>query len=568
MYLQISLRNTGATDYSGVSGTITTNDPHVTVDDGQAYFGNLPAGGTVTNSMFDFKVSFDRSSPDYTAILALAVSDDAGNTLSKTFQLHVIAKLRDVYTDSQDTQVGNPVSIYAEFGYYDEGWHWRSTSAGVGSVEAEISSVDYEVSTSVVLYDDGTHGDVTAGDAVFTGTWTPMSSHDFRVAVKVADSYGWHTGVSDRMSCGFTTKPLDTDKKVLLIYDATYYGWRSLLDSYLTAFSGIGYSNYSVWHTFYRGRGFDSSRLNQFAGEGEVIIWVMPRGESLYLYNGAQVQNTIIDYLRSGGCLFVTGRHIAYYLSRCGGTTNTLLHDYFHADYVQVDAGTGSIEGANGEIMDGLSLTLWGAYPDEVDPVSPAVSIFQYLDGQVKSSGTAGLRVASGSYKVIYLAFDLDQTEDEDNRSAVLQRGLEWLGVDFTPRMALSATSLTFLMKPSDSDTDSRILEITNLGGGTLEWSAALSDSWLSVNPTSGTAPATLVIQVDKSDLMEGWHFGQVTIDWNGTGPQGVSATADGSEVVSVQLYIGEVHNIFLPIVGKSYYSGVNSLSIRRDMLK
>ncbi|MBN2003732.1 MAG: VCBS repeat-containing protein [Anaerolineae bacterium] len=68
---------------------------------------------------------------------------------------------------------------------------WIIDEDGVYSATAEIESPDESVLATLPLYDDGTHGDGAAGDAVFGNTWTtPAVQQDYVIDVTAADTLG------------------------------------------------------------------------------------------------------------------------------------------------------------------------------------------------------------------------------------------------------------------------------------------------------------------------------------------------------------------------------------------
>ena len=66
---------------------------------------------------------------------------------------------------------------------------------------------------------------------------------------------------------------------------------------------------------------------------------------------------------------------------------------------------------------------------------------------------------------------------------------------------------------------------ISNTGGGTLNWTSTSSASWLKRSPTSGTAPTTMSIEVDGTNLPPGSYDGQITVSAEGAtnSPQTIS---------------------------------------------
>ena len=93
------------------------------------------------------------------------------------------------------------------------------------------------------------------------------------------------------------------------------------------------------------------------------------------------------------------------------------------------------------------------------------------------------------------------------------------------PVIAVSIPSLQFAYTVGGTIPPGQSLQITNSGGGTLTWSAALSASWLSVTPTSGTAPSPLTVSVAPAGLAAGTYSGTITISAAGVTSQIVSVT-------------------------------------------
>jgi len=73
------------------------------------------------------------------------------------------------------------------------------------------------------------------------------------------------------------------------------------------------------------------------------------------------------------------------------------------------------------------------------------------------------------------------------------------------------------------TDVSTRSLEITNDGEETLNWTASISEPWISISTSSGqldpTEEQTMNVNVDRSGLSEGTYSGQVLFDGNGGDP-------------------------------------------------
>ena len=80
------------------------------------------------------------------------------------------------------------------------------------------------------------------------------------------------------------------------------------------------------------------------------------------------------------------------------------------------------------------------------------------------------------------------------------------------PTLAATPTSLQFAYTSGGTVPAAQSVQITNSGSGTLTWTAAASDAWLSVSAASGTAPSTLSVSVSPTALKTGTYNGKVTI--------------------------------------------------------
>src|SRR5579871_538226 len=100
------------------------------------------------------------------------------------------------------------------------------------------------------------------------------------------------------------------------------------------------------------------------------------------------------------------------------------------------------------------------------------------------------------------------------------------------PSLALSASSMTFDYLVGGASPGSHALTISNSGGGSLSWTAALvteaGGNWLSISSTSGTstasAPGVSRVSVNPAGLTEGSYTGIITVQSATTG-QSLSVT-------------------------------------------
>lgn len=150
-------------------------------------------------------------------------------------------------------------------------------------------------------------------------------------------------------------------------------------------------------------------------------------------------------YLTNGGNLFLTGAEIGWYLT----DTSSFYRNYLHAHYVADSAWNYNVYGIAGDpISDGISFRISGGdgannqrYPDVILPRSSyATPIFTY---GTSLDSCAGLRINTGTYKVVYLGFGFEAINNFPSRLLLMQRVMNYLGissstesgsVDFLPK--------------------------------------------------------------------------------------------------------------------------------------
>jgi len=275
-------------------------------------------------------------------------------------------------------------------------------------------------------------------------------------------------------------KPFIKTADILLVSDQ--YSW--LIPYYSDALDNLGYA-YDVWDSELRGN-IDGGTLNQYV-DG-VVIWTTP----YWGYIGySETQDNLTSYLDNGGKLFISGQDIGYYIG-----SSDFYRDYLHAQYVQDNIDLYGLFGVTGDpITDGLYVSISGgdgannqAWPSEIDPISPAVSIFTYdpaattalvepsvpqeearpesgerlpqrepMAGpgetmiprgssversigtkSVESSGSGALRVDTGTYKVVYFAFGFEAINSVNDRADTMERVMDWLAPDLVPPVLVS----------------------------------------------------------------------------------------------------------------------------------
>jgi Concanavalin A-like lectin/glucanases superfamily/Viral BACON domain len=80
------------------------------------------------------------------------------------------------------------------------------------------------------------------------------------------------------------------------------------------------------------------------------------------------------------------------------------------------------------------------------------------------------------------------------------------------PVLAVSRTTMSFTATQGGANPSAQSFDVTNTGGGTINWSATESAAWLSLSPTSGTAPSTVTATPSIAGLAPGTYTTQISV--------------------------------------------------------
>jgi Subtilase family/Viral BACON domain len=84
------------------------------------------------------------------------------------------------------------------------------------------------------------------------------------------------------------------------------------------------------------------------------------------------------------------------------------------------------------------------------------------------------------------------------------------------PTIGVSPSSLSYSATAGGANPAAQTVNISNIGGGTLNWTVTSNQPWLTPNNTSGTAPSALGVSVNIAGLAAGTYNGALSI--SGTG--------------------------------------------------
>jgi hypothetical protein len=93
--------------------------------------------------------------------------------------------------------------------------------------------------------------------------------------------------------------------------------------------------------------------------------------------------------------------------------------------------------------------------------------------------------------------------------------------------LSVAPGSLAFTATQGGANPAAQTVNVTNSGGGTLNWTASDNQPWLSVSPAGGAAPGTVSVSTNVTGLAAGTYTGTVTITAAGASgsPKAVAVT-------------------------------------------
>ena len=250
----------------------------------------------------------------------------------------------------------------------------------------------------------------------------------------------------------------------------------------------------------------------------DAVVWSAPLDAPGYI--GAQ--DAIAGYLAAGGRLLLSGQDVGFWDGGGAlGYWSSYYRDYLKARYVRDDAPSRVLEGLEGGIFAGLTITITGPggadnqrYPDEVTTADPdaATATLAYLE-----AGCGGLQVGTClDYRAVYLAFGFEAINDRVARREVMKRALDWLASP-SPTVGLELTPPSQMLVGPPGSIVTHTVRVRHMGQGGVtdtislslsdgSWVTQLSTSSLSLSPcTSDTVVVTVTVP-----LTAGWDVRDV----------------------------------------------------------
>lgn len=419
--LNLALENCDAIEHKDVSASISSSDSFVYISDSTAFYWDIP-GHSIAEGLDDFVLSVSPFCPDSHRVLFLVdvKGEDEGRWKSY-FGMTVVNPVLLHFANTIEDVEGNN-NVRADPGETCNLYLMLKNSGGEDAVgiTTTISTMD-----SFVTFIDnyGEFQDIPAG-SLGTNLGDPFrfvvdSSSTLHLAYCIL-----HITAND----GFHIKDIKFgleigEPQVLLVVDdggtgnSSYYS--QVLDSIGVVYRKLVNTEASVPEDTLMGY--------------KDVIW----------FTGEECSNTLteddrshlMDYLDRGGNLFLTGQWGLYDIR-----DTDFYSDYLYADFLNFSTGLHHLNGVEGNPLVGdLSISLSTTDPNgqicpgEIDPITPAFSVFKYDTttgegtGDIRSSGTGAIGVDTETYRLVFFAFGFEGIEPFKKRVTVIKGVLNWL---------------------------------------------------------------------------------------------------------------------------------------------
>jgi hypothetical protein len=207
--------------------------------------------------------------------------------------------------------------------------------------------------------------------------------------------------------------------------DGNFYDWTSLYTD------GLAYASNTTYDSTSADVMVKAITSGQFSGVNNIYMnvgWTFPS------FSDADA-NALMTFMDNGGNVMVCGQDIAWDIMSGSGygtsVTQNLFTNYFHASFVNdgssannlINADTSDVifgDLGSSSIIDAYNGNL---YPDQINPVNGASSIFQYNNTSAKISG---VRYTNGTYKLVYIGIGMEQVADAAVRKNIIKRAHDW----------------------------------------------------------------------------------------------------------------------------------------------
>ncbi len=162
------------------------------------------------------------------------------------------------------------------------------------------------------------------------------------------------------------------------------------------------------------------------------IFWLLGDESTINETFNSTEQQLVINYLKNGGSLFVSGSEIGWDLDLKGNTQDkSFYNNYLKSSYVSDNALASSVKGVANRSLSGCIMnfgqTYEEDYPDEIAVQNGSKLCMQYSNGKGAGVEYTGYFGSSSSISnIIYLAFPLESTADDKSFNAVISKAIDY----------------------------------------------------------------------------------------------------------------------------------------------
>ena len=137
--------------------------------------------------------------------------------------------------------------------------------------------------------------------------------------------------------------------------------------------------------------------------------------------------------------------------------------------------------------------------------------------GDIDADGKAELVVMAADEYLIYTepatSKNLQQVPGSySSTTNFVLANVDGTGLPSGPALGVNPTSITWNLQAGQNAGQQ--VQISNVGQGTLNWTASVIEGggWLSINPSSGTAPTTMLASANTTNLLGGTYTGKIRV--------------------------------------------------------
>ncbi|MBI5700876.1 hypothetical protein HZC34_03390 [Candidatus Saganbacteria bacterium] len=148
-------------------------------------------------------------------------------------------------------------------------------------------------------------------------------------------------------------------------------------------------------------------------------------------------------------------------------------------------------------------------------------------------SDTTGIVAANYTYAVKIVFTGGVETTNRSQKS----NQVTYPAKPVAPVLTLNKSSVAFNFQIGGSAPASQTIGISNTGTGTLNWTAAKTAAWLTINPTSGSQTSSMTVSVNTTGLTAGTYNDTISFTSNGgSGSVAVSLTVSSLPVPTIAI--------------------------------